>query len=266
MVDKMVRFEFINACLGYQNKVVLSNISTVIEPGEITCLLGPNGVGKTTLFKTILGFIPSLSGQVLLNGQSIESYSSKAIAHLIAYVPQAHNTPFPYQVIDVVLFGRTAHLNVFGSPKKQDREIAFQNLELLGIAHLSHRPFSELSGGERQMVIIARALTQEASFIILDEPTSNLDYGNKVRIIQTIKKLKEKSIGILMATHSPNHAFMLGSKVILFERGFLYRSGYPEHTVTNENLERIYGVKVQIFNMPESTDNPGYRLCTPIIN
>jgi len=260
-----VKLEFIEACLGYQNREVLSKVNTVIEPGEITCLLGPNGVGKTTLFKTLLGFIPAISGQVLLNGKAIQSYTSKQIAHKIAYVPQAHNTPFPYQVIDVVLFGRTAHLSVFGSPQKHDREIAYANLETLGIAHLAHRAFSELSGGERQMVIIARALTQEASFIILDEPTSNLDYGNKVKIIQTIRNLKEKSIGILMATHSPNHAFMLGSKVILFDRGFLYRSGYPENTVTNETLEKIYGVKVQVFDMSGAFESINYKLCTPII-
>ena len=264
MVNRpQIQFDFVHADLGYGTHKVLSDINLSIEGGSVTCLIGPNGAGKTTLFKSILGFLPPISGKIQLNGKSIARFSSKELARYIAYVPQAHSTPFPYKVIDVVLFGRSAHLGYFNAPGRKDRMIAESNLDLLEIRHLAERSFSELSGGEQQLVIIARALTQETSFLIFDEPTSNLDYGNQIRVIQKIKSLRNQSIGILMATHSPDHAFMLSSQIIILDKG-LAQIGNPDQTLTAATLIQTYGVEVQIFDTPNGL-SPARKICVPVI-
>ena len=262
VIERTISLDLSRADLGYEGKVVLHNVNLSIQSGEIVCLLGPNGVGKTTLFKTILGFIKPLAGSIVIDGRNIAQFALKDFARLVAYVPQVHNSPFPYKVRDVVLFGRTVHLGLFASPRQKDRDIANSFLDLLEIQHLAERPFTELSGGERQMVIIARALTQEAKFIILDEPTSNLDYGNQVRVIRKIKALKKQSVGILMATHSPDHAFMIGSKVVVMDKGSLYRYGTPEATLTEETLQKIYGVDVHVFDTTQNGTSPR-KICAP---
>ena len=259
-----ISLEFRHVNLGYHGHVVLHDVSLTLKTGEIVCLLGANGVGKTTLFKTILGFIKPLAGVITIDGKDCSQLSPKEFAHLVAYVPQLHHTPFPYKVRDVVLFGRTAHQKLFASPCKKDREIADRSLELLNIAHLAERSFTELSGGERQMVIIARALAQEARFIMFDEPTSNLDYGNQVRILRAIADLRSHSVGILMATHTPDHAFMVGSKVVVMANGGLLCYGTPETTLTTERLKEVYGVDVQVFDTP-ANGVASRKVCAPTI-
>lgn len=265
VTEREISLDLRHADLGYDGKVVLHDVNLSMQSGEIVCLLGPNGVGKTTLFKTILGFIRPLAGTILIDGRNIARFALKDFARLVAYVPQVHHSPFPYKVRDVVLFGRTVHLGLFSSPGQKDRDIANSFLELLEIRHLAERSFTELSGGERQMVIIARALTQEARFIILDEPTSNLDYGNQVRVIRKIKELRKQSAGILMATHSPDHAFMIGSKVMVMNHGSLYRYGTPETTLTEETLKTIYGVDVHVFDTPHHGSAPR-KICAPVMD
>jgi iron complex transport system ATP-binding protein len=264
VMERNILLQLSHTDLGYHGRVVLHDVSLTIQTGEIVCLLGPNGVGKTTLFKTILGFIKPIAGMITIDGVDISRFSPKDFARLVAYVPQLHHSPFPFTVRDVVLFGRTVHLALFASPGKKDRDIADSFLELLEISHLAGRPFTELSGGERQMVIIARALTQEARFIILDEPTSNLDYGNQVRIIRKIGELRKQSVGILMSTHTPDHAFMIGSKVVVVDHGKLYRCGAPETTLTPETLKQIYGVDVQVFDTPHNGIS-SRKVCAPVM-
>lgn len=265
MVNKHpAQLEFRHTDLGYGSKKILSDINFTLQTDSVTCLIGPNGAGKTTLFKSALGFLPPLAGQILLNGKPVSRYTTREFARHVAYVPQAHSTPFHYKVLDVVLFGRTAYLGYFNSPGKADRKIAESYLDLLEISHLAQRSFVELSGGEQQMVIIARALTQEPSFLIFDEPTSNLDYGNQHRVIQKINTLKKQSTGILMATHSPDHAFMLGSQVIILDKGKLVKHGTPEKTITAETLRQTYGVDVQILETP-SGPTPSRRICAPVL-
>ncbi len=252
--------EFHNTRMGYNGKTVLKEVNFSMSSGEIICILGPNGVGKTTLFKTILGFIPPISGEISLNGKNITDFSPKEFARMVAYVPQSHAIPFPYKVKDIVLFGRTVHMGMFQTPGRKDKRIALEAMELLEIRHLADRSFTELSGGERQMVIFARALAQEARFIILDEPTSNLDYGNQVRVIRKVNELKKQSVGILMATHSPDHALMVASRVIMINEGKLYKSGDPITTITAENLKNIYGIEVSVLD----TCDCG-KVCVPVI-
>ncbi|WP_286723693.1 ABC transporter ATP-binding protein, partial [Pelotomaculum sp. PtaB.Bin117] len=193
--------EIKDASFGYSQKTVLRNISFNVGAGELLCLLGPNGVGKTTLFKSILGFIAIKGGEIILDGQNIKKWSKSRLAKAVGYVPQAHTTPFPYTVLDVVLMGRIAHLGPFSSPSRDDVKIAEESLERLGVSFLKDMTYTEISGGERQMALIARALTQKPQILILDEPTSNLDYGNQVRVLLQIKKLSEEGIGVIMTSH-----------------------------------------------------------------
>jgi iron complex transport system ATP-binding protein len=265
MVNKSaVIFEFRNATLGYGTQPVLTNLNLTVSSDSVTCLLGSNGVGKTTLFRSALGFLPPMNGEILLNGKQTTRYTPREFARQVAYVPQAHHTPFPYKVKDVVLFGRTVHLGYFGTPSRQDRKVAERTLDLLELRHLSDRPFPELSGGERQMVLIARALAQEASFLILDEPTSNLDYGNQCRVLQKIRSLQDQSIGILMATHSPDHAFMIGTQVIVLQGSSLVQCGHPQEILTTETLQQTYGVDVLLFDTPQESLLPR-RICIPVL-
>lgn len=256
--------EMKGAGLGYDGKAIVDDVNLSIRSGEILCLLGQNGSGKTTLFKTLLGFIRPIYGGITIDGRDISKFSRQEFARMVSWVPQSHTTPFAYKVREVVLFGRSVHLGMLASPGRADRTIAMRCLELLDIGHLADRSFTELSGGERQMVLIARALAQESRFMILDEPASNLDYGNQVRVIRKIRELARQSIGILMATHHPDHAFMTASMVAVLDKGRLCHAGEPEAMLTPETLKSLYGVEVQVFDAPVH-GAVTRRVCAPVV-
>ncbi len=253
-----------DASFGYAKRTVLRNISFKVDSGELLCLLGPNGVGKTTLFKSILGFLSVKSGEITFDGQNIRQWSKPRLAKAISYVPQAHTPPFPYTVLDVVLMGRMAHLGVFSSPSKSDVKIAEEFLEKLSISFLKNQIYTEISGGERQMVLIARALTQKPQILILDEPTSNLDYGNQVRVLLQIKNLSEEGIGIVMTSHFPNHAFLCSSKVALLNKNG-FEIGAADDIITEKNMKETYDINVRITQL---ADNLGFciKSCVPLAN
>lgn len=262
MVTEQLSIIIDHADLGYNHHVVLKDIDYSIDTSVITCLMGPNGVGKTTLFRTLLGALPPLKGSITINGRQPASLEPRTMAKWLAYVPQAHQSAFPYSVLDVVLFGRTAHISRFGTPDKNDRRKALAALDFLDIGRLAGKSYSELSGGERQLVLIARALSQEASFLLMDEPTSNLDYGNQCLVLQKIKQLNEQHIGVLMATHSPDHAFMVGSQVVVLKGEGIHKMGPPEQVLTCEVLRRTFGVNVQLLDVPAGRC-AGRKTCTP---
>ena len=250
------------AC-GYGSRRVLEDISVTVESGEILCLLGPNGVGKTTLFKTMLGFLPLMDGTISIDGESTAHWSQRKKARVIGYVPQVHTPPFPFTVIDVVTMGRTAHLSMTAAPGKEDIEKAAEALARLGVSHLADRIYTEISGGERQMVLIARALAQEPRILIMDEPTANLDFGNQVRVLTQAYKLAEAGMAIIMTSHFPDHAFLCSSKVGLLERD-RFTVGPAEEVVTEATLRRAYGVEVHIVR----DEDPRFmtlKSCVPII-
>lgn len=227
---------------GYPHHPVGRDVALRLEPGEVLALLGPNGSGKTTLFRTILGSLPPLAGTILVGGEPLASWSRPRLARLLAYVPQAHAGLFAFCVLDVVLMGRTAHMPRFGVPSRRDREVALEALDGLGIAALAPRVYTELSGGERQLVLVARALAQEPRLLVMDEPTASLDFGNQIRVLDAIAALGRRDIAVLMSTHHPDHARRVADRVALLERGRLVRQGAPEALLSVAELARLYGV------------------------
>lgn len=228
--------------IGYGKVRIGTDLDLDIARGEILCLLGPNGCGKTTLFKTLLGLIPPLAGEVQVLGQAIRAWPSNVFAQHVGYVPQAHDSLFAFTVEEVVLMGRTARLGPFSTPSKHDRDVAHACIEALGITHLASRVYTEISGGERQLALIARALAQEPALLVMDEPTASLDFGNQIRVLEHIARLRDQGMAILMSTHQPEHALRCADRIALLERSRITAIGPASTIATATNLARIYGV------------------------
>jgi iron complex transport system ATP-binding protein len=235
---------------GYHGHRVGSDVSLSLEAGEVLCLLGPNGSGKTTLFKTLLGLLPPQGGQVLVDGVSLQERQRDEVARLVSYVPQAHAAFFPFTVREVVLMGRTAHLGVFSSPSRRDREVAEAAIERMRLLPLADSVYTCISGGERQLALIARALAQDARIIVMDEPTANLDFGNQVRVMEHIQLLARAGTGVLLSTHDPDHAFLCADRVAMLHEGRLARLGAPGEAITADSLKQLYGVEVVVARVP----------------
>lgn len=233
--------ELLQVSIGYgKHQKVGSGISLQVWPQEVLCLLGPNGSGKSTLFKTLLGLLPPLAGQVSVMGKPLHTWTRQALAKHIAYVPQAHAAVFAFSVLEVVLMGRTASLGLFASPSTHDKQLACQCLEQVGMLHLLDRPYTQISGGERQLVLIARALAQQPALLVMDEPTASLDFGNQLRVLSHIQALQQQGMGILLCTHQPEHALQIADRVALFKDGSLLAVGASEQTMTATHLAALY--------------------------
>lgn len=248
---------------GYGRRSVLEAVSFRVAPGELLCLLGPNGIGKTTLFKTVLGFLPALGGEVRIAGENIATWPRQRLARHIAYVPQAHTPPFPFAVADVVAMGRVAHLGAFAAPGPQDLKIAREALCRLAIEHLAAAPYTEISGGERQLVLIARALAQQARVLIMDEPTANLDYGNQLKVMAHIRQIvAEQQLGVILTTHHPNHALLYATHALVLDRRHRYAIGRPAEVIDEDYLRHTYGVEAEIHTVVRRNGSAS-RLCIP---
>ncbi|QGZ36948.1 ABC transporter ATP-binding protein [Stappia indica] len=243
---------------GYRGHPVGRDITLAAGPGEVLCLLGPNGSGKTTLFKTLLGLIPSQGGEVLLDGTPLARLPRAEIARKVAYVPQAHAIPFAFPAEEVVLMGRTARLGTFAQPGPRDRQAAHAALARLGIGALSGRDYTRLSGGQRQLVLIARALAQETPLLVMDEPTASLDFGNQAKVLAEIAGLAADGLTVILSTHDPDHAFAVGTQVALLHGGNVLAAGPPEATLTPQALSTVYGIEVTV----ERTAS-GRAVCLP---
>ena len=234
---------------GYGSKCIGSGVSLAVAPGEVVCLLGPNGGGKSTLFKTLLGLLPRLGGRVLLDGTDIAGLSRAEIARRVAYVPQAATGYFPFTVREVVLMGRAAHLGAFAGPGRQDRLLADEAIGRVGLGALAEAEFTRVSGGERQLALLARALAQAAPVIVLDEPTANLDFGNQARVVAEVRRLAAGKVGILWATHEPDHALECADRVALVAGGGLRAYSATAEVMTRAALADLYGVGVAIATL-----------------
>jgi iron complex transport system ATP-binding protein len=241
------------AC-GYRNRAVLADVNLSIRRGELFCLLGPNGVGKTTLFKTMLRLLPLQGGAIRIGGEDVAHWSAPRFAKTVAYVPQAHTPPFPFKVLDVVAMGRAAHLGPFAAPSRSDLAITRRSLETLGIDRLADRPYTEISGGERQLALIARALAQRPEVLVMDEPTANLDFGHQIRVLDHVKALTRNSnITVVMTSHDPNQALRYATQVATLGRNGACFVGAPTNAVTERYLLETYGVRTQMVSIAGSS-------------
>lgn len=235
---------------SYPGKRVFSGIDIAIPAGSFTALLGPNGCGKTTLLKCMNGILPLAAGMAELQGRETRSMTPGKRARIAGFVFQEHPAPFAYSVMDLVLMGRGPYLGLFSKPGKSDRGRAERALERIGIAGLSERLYSTLSGGERQLALLAKSLVQDPEILFLDEPTSSLDFGNQVRILGILRELsRAEGITIVMTTHMPEHAMAISDMIVLLKDGGILGQGEPLDVVTEENLYALYGVRARIVRI-----------------
>jgi len=238
--------------IGYGDRVVGRGLDVTLARGEVLALLGPNGGGKTTLLKTLLGILNPLAGEALIEGRSLRAFSIRERARRIAYVPQLHTPTFAFTVESVVLMGRTAHGNLFSRPTANDRAVARAALVRFGIDHLGERPYTMISGGERQLALLARALAQQPQFIVLDEPTASLDFGNQGKVMREIRALAASGHGVLFTTHDPNHAMRAADRAYLLRDGERIAEGPVRDVLNREQLEALYRAPVERLSDPAS--------------
>ena len=248
--------------IGYADRKLIEHISFRLKQGEIIAVLGPNGCGKSTLFRTLLNLAPALQGEVHLAGQNINEQDRPTIAQRLSYVPQQQLPSFPLHVLDIVVMGRAARLNLFSAPTAGDYDLARQSLYELGIAGLAEREFGSLSGGERQLVLIARALTQTAPLLIMDEPMANLDFGNQLRVLSEIEKLRRQNYGVLFSTHQPDHALRCADQALLLGMGQVLALGKPATVITEAHLHAMYKLHVSIATL--HTASGMRQICVPM--
>lgn len=225
---------------------VLQGISFSVPDGCFACLLGPNGVGKSTLFKCMLGLLPDYDGSIEINGMDIHSLRTKQLARQAAWIPQSSETIFSYTVRDMVLMGTTAMTTGLRTPGRQQTAAAYDALDRLQISHLADRPFTRISGGERQLVLIARALAQQADVLFMDEPTANLDYGNQQRVLRHVRELARQGYTIIQSTHNPEQALLYADRVLALKDGLLLADGSPKTALDTALLQALYGIQVRV--------------------
>lgn len=259
-----------NASFSFGSTLIFKSVNLSIAKGQILCLLGPNGCGKTTLIDCILGIHKLDSGGITLAGQPFDGLSAKQIARTMAYVPQKHNRHFSFSVMDVLVMGRAPYTSFYSSPGEEDIETAKSILDSFGLSHLMNRDYTLLSGGETQLVMIMRALIQGTPVIIMDEPTAHLDFRNELIVLETIVRLvKERNITLVMATHFPNHAFYFENEGIPVQVAFMnhqtvHLSGHPSKALTEENLSYFYNVKTSVITHTVIPDKGAMKHIIPI--
>ena len=243
---------------AHGRQVILNGVDTTLQSGDLVALLGANGAGKSTLFRILLGFLNPAAGRINLNGHALGTYRRRHLARHLAYVPQAHVAPFPYSVRDIVLLGRLPATGFMRASTREDSVVVEGVLERLSIRHLAERPYTELSGGERQLTLIGRALAQGAGILVMDEPMTGLDYGHQALLLRHLTSLTREGHAVLFSTHNPDHAMQVATRVDILRNGLIAVSGAPKDVVTPKLMNSLYGVDVSI-----ASDAAGRRALIP---
>ncbi len=259
-VNRVLKVEDIRFKHKKEEKEILKGISFSLKSGEIVAILGPNGSGKSTLLKCIMGIWRPYRGKIYLNGEDITLFPFLKRTKFFAFVPQEHKPAFPYTVFDVVLMGRAGYVGMFSLPSNKDKDIVMEAISILGISYLKERNYTKISGGERQLVLIARALAQSSPFLLLDEPVSHLDFKNQVKVMCKIKELTDqKGLSVLVNLHDPNLASLFADRIVMLKDGKIISEGPAHRVITKSMLKKLYEMKVDIVS------NNGYKLVAPVL-
>lgn len=243
----------------YGEREVLTDVSFTAREGELVSVLGPNGVGKSTLFRCMLGLLKPSAGTVKVQGQDISGMNLRELAQTIAYIPQAHHPAFGYTVLDMVLMGTSAHVSAFAAPGAKQLAVAQEALERLGLSDFAGRDFLRLSGGERQLVLIARALAQQSRTLVMDEPTANLDFGNQMRVLGHIRALADAGYTVIQSTHHPEQAYRFSHRILAMQDGRVLADGTPQEVMTAPLMEALYGIEADVVSLAGDR----VRVCIP---
>lgn len=252
-----------NGCFSFGDRTIFDDVNLDILKGEVLCILGANGCGKTTLLRCLNGTLRLKTGAVCLDGTGITEMDIVSIARRVGFVFQEHSAPFPFSVLEVVRMGRAPHLSFFGSPSSKDTEIAEKALDMVGMLGYRNKPYTQISGGERQLVLIARTLAQEPDVILMDEPTSHLDFKNQALILRIVNRLAKTGMGVIMTSHFPDHALLYSDKVALMAEGSFTALGAPDDVITEPNLRRVYGIDVKVLKIEISDYGRPLKICLP---
>jgi iron complex transport system ATP-binding protein len=255
--------EMRGAAFSYGARGIFSGVDLDVFRGELLSVLGPNGCGKSTLLRCIGGLLALNAGTVRLDKTDISGLDTAARARRIGFLFQNHTPAFPYPVLEVVSMGRAPHLGLFGVPASKDIALAEQALDRVGVLHLKKRPYTEISGGERQLVLLARTLAQQPDVILLDEPTSHLDLKNQVRSLRTIGELAAQGVTMIMTTHDPNHALRLSGRVLMMKPGGVIVAGPVSEVVTGAELTATYGIDIAVLSLPRPNGPGEIKVCSP---
>jgi len=247
----MVKIELQNVTLGYRHHAVLHDVIFHVGPGEMVGLIGPNGSGKSTIIRALTRIIAPSTGRILVDGRDIATVARHDLARMIGVVPQLPLLPSAFTGFEIVLMGRNPHLGLFDREGSADLEIAWRAMEMTATRDLARRSVGELSGGQIQCLLIARALAQETKAILLDEPTANLDIGRQIEILDLIKKLcREKDLAVLAAVHDLNLASQYCDRLVLINEGTIFKQGTPSEVLTAPNIEQVYGADQCVYRHP----------------
>ncbi len=246
-------YEVKNLTFSYGNsdRRVLDNASLTLNAGEVLCILGPNGAGKTTLLNCMAGLLTPQDGSITLCGRDIKDMSAREVAQTVGYVPQLHTPSFDYRVIDFVMMGHAPKTGIFSKPSKEDEEMCMEVLRSMNLEHLAEKSYIEISGGERQQLLIARSIVQQPKAILFDEPTAHLDYGNQHRVLKRVRQMADSGYSVIITTHNPDHALLLGDKVAIVEKNGTITQGNSREIITEGRLCKVYNTDLKLMYIEE---------------